>query len=271
VLAPPPPLLGLAWRALPLGALMLLATIAMLAGFLLTRPGPRPVRRLLTVGVVAVGSGEAAWVRTPSDRFILIGGGPPGAGERVVRSLKAAGAREIALVVQPYPYAEAIGGLPAVLEAFPRCGGSWDAGYPPPRHENQSGIRRIVPARPINEWQEAISDLLNRQSVPVQSARAGQTLDLGDGVRLTVLAPTIPFLDNVPGAPNNSIVLRLTYGKTVFCLRAVWSTWARPPCLPASLPEAGTCRRTGCASPDAARAKRPRPNSCDRFPPFSPS
>ena len=212
----PPPLLGLAWRALPLGALMLLATIAMLAGFLLTRPGPRPARRLLTVGVVAVGSGEAAWVRTPSDRFILIGGGPPGAGERVVRSLKAAGAREIALVVQPYPYAEAIGGLPAVLEAFPRCGGSWDAGYPPPRHENQSGIRRIVPARPINEWQEAISDLLNRQNVPVQSARAGQTLDLGDGVRLTVLAPTIPFLDNVPGAPNNSIVLRLTYGKTVF-------------------------------------------------------
>jgi len=212
----PSPLLGLAWRALPLGALMLLAILAMIAGTLLTRPGPHPIRRILSVGVIAVGSGEAAWIRTPSGRFVLIGGGPPGAGAHVVRSLRAAGAREIALVVQPYPYAEAIGGLPAVLEAFPRCGGSWDAGYPPPRRDNQNGVERFAPAPPINEWQETVGDLLAGRSVPVQSARAGQTLDLGDGVRLTVLAPAVPFLEDTPGAPNNSIVLRLTYGETAF-------------------------------------------------------
>jgi hypothetical protein len=70
------------------------------------------------VGIVPVGSGEAAWVRTPSGRFLLIGGGPPEMGGRVVRSLKAAGARTIALVVQPYPYAEAIGGCPRCLKRF---------------------------------------------------------------------------------------------------------------------------------------------------------
>lgn len=216
VLAPPPPLFRLAWRALPLGMLILFATLAMLAGTLLTRPGPRPPRRLLTIGVVPVGSGEAAWVRTPSGRFILIGGGPPETGGRVVRSLKAAGARKIALLVQPYAYAETIGGLPAVLEAFPSPGGSWDTGYPPPRRENRAGVWRLVPAAPINAWQQAVGDLLTRQNVPVQAVRAGQTFNLGDGVRITVFAPASPFLEATPGAPNNSIVLRLTYGDTAF-------------------------------------------------------
>jgi beta-lactamase superfamily II metal-dependent hydrolase len=137
-------------------------------------------------------------------------------GGRVVRSLKAAGARTIALVVQPYPYAEAIGGLPAVLEAFPHAGGSWDAGYPPPRRENRNGVWQLVPPDPINAWQEIVNDLLARQSVPAQAVRAGQTLDLGDGVRVTVLAPGMPFVQALPAAPNNSIVLRLTYGNTAF-------------------------------------------------------
>ena len=209
-------MLGLAWRALPLGVLLLLATLAMLSGYLLTRPGPRPPRRLLTVGVVPVGSGEAAWVRTPSGRFVVIGGGPPESGGRVVRSLRAAGARALTLVVQPYPYAEAIGGLPAVLEAFPPADGSWDTGYPPPRSENRNGVRRLVPAPPINEWQEAVNEVLTRRGVPVQAVRAGQAFDLGDGVRLSVLAPATPFLAATPGAPNNSLVLRVTYGETAF-------------------------------------------------------
>lgn len=225
-LAPPPPAVTFLWRLLPLGVLIVCATLAMLAGYQMNRPDVRPRPRRLTVCVVNVGSGEAAWLQTPGGRFVLIGGGPPEAAPRVVRSLKTAGARALDLVVAPYPYAEAIGGLPAVLAALPitgeRGGGVWESGYPPPPKQRTSsgggpnGAVTLVPAPPVNEWQNALNQMLQRDRVPVQVVAAGKSFDLGDGVRAEILAPAPPVINVTPGAPNNSVVLRITYGQTAF-------------------------------------------------------
>nr|CAA9299361.1 hypothetical protein AVDCRST_MAG63-5060 [uncultured Armatimonadetes bacterium] len=194
------PLLAALRRLLPLLAVIFVATSAMLVGFLLGRRPARPPAQRLDVTVVNVGNGEAAWLRTPTGKFILIGAGPPGAGRRVVDSLRAAGARRIDLLILPYPYVDAIGGVPEVLRAFP-VRGVFDPGYPSsPQH---------LPT------QEEVRGLLAAAQVPIQVPRAGQDFRIGD-VRLDLLAPAQPLLDDKPREANNSIVLRVTFGQTAF-------------------------------------------------------
>ena len=213
----PSPLLVTILRVLPLLVLLALAIVAMLLGFLLKRPAPKTTRRLV-VCVVNVGHGEAAWVRTPGGRIVLIGGGPPGAGKLVNASLRKSDARRIDLLILPYPYAEAIGGLPEVLARFPVTGGAWESGYPPPTPIAPNGMTSAAAGQtePINEWQEKVWNLLRESDVPIQHVRAGQRFDLGDGVRVEVLAPDAPLVAAYPAAPNNSVVTRITFGETAF-------------------------------------------------------
>lgn len=186
-------------RLLPLVLLLLLATGALLAGFLLgrrPRPAPRPG---LAVSVLDVGQGEASWIRTPGGKFVLIGAGPPGSGPAVAEALRAAGARRIDLLVLPYPAAEAIGGIPEILRRF-EVGAVLECGYP---------------ATEDLALQEKIRGLLGEAAVTVSPARAGQWLRLG-GARLEVLAPADPPVEAPPRPANNSIVLRVVFGQTAF-------------------------------------------------------
>src|SRR6266550_541602 len=77
--------------------------------------------RCLTVSFLDVGQGDAAVLRTPHGRWIVIDGGPriPGsdAGRRVVVPfLRRHGAGRLALVVATHGDADHLGGLPAVVE-----------------------------------------------------------------------------------------------------------------------------------------------------------
>ena len=157
----------------------------------------RAAQAHLTITVVNVGHGEAAWIRTPHNRFILIGGGPPEAGNRVVESLRQAGAKQIDLLVMPYPYAEAIGGIPDIVTAFPV----------------QSAIEPGGPR--VNQVQEAVRELLDSERVPVHMARAGDHQTIDDVV-IDVLAPTDPPIQVDHAAANNSVVMRVGWGDTDF-------------------------------------------------------
>ncbi|MBV9469828.1 MAG: hypothetical protein JOZ57_11350, partial [Abitibacteriaceae bacterium] len=64
---------------------------------------------------------------------------------------------------------------------------------------------------------EKLKMQLREHGVPIYAARAGQRLNLGDGVTLTVLAPLEPFF---PSDNNNGAVLRLDYGTTSILLTA---------------------------------------------------
>ena len=109
-------------RRLLLGALtvLFLASLALLIGFGLGkyREHTAVASQRLQVTVLNVGHGEATWIQTPGGKFILVGSGPPEAGELVVASLRRAGAQQIDLLVLPYPYAESIGGVASVICYF---------------------------------------------------------------------------------------------------------------------------------------------------------
>jgi competence protein ComEC len=64
-------------------------------------------------------------------------------------------------------------------------------------------------------WRDAIE----AHDVPVQVAAAGQRLDLGHGVSIEVLQPfETPLTGTVDDLNNNSVVLRLSYGRVSFLL-----------------------------------------------------
>gem|GEM_PF-2924674 len=185
-------------RIAPVFALLIVATAAMLLGFRLGAMRRTPQRPgYLRVAVLNVGHGEASWVRTPNGRFIVIGGGPPEQGARVVASLKAAGAERIDLLILPYPYAESIGGVEDLLSAFPVS------------MAVEPGGERV------NQWQENCRRFFRQNRIRVHLARAGQTLML-DGVQIDVLAPGTPFVDAQPVSANNSVVVALRWGATRF-------------------------------------------------------
>ncbi|MBC8103259.1 MAG: hypothetical protein H7Z41_11785 [Cytophagales bacterium] len=185
--------------ALPAFALLVLALAAALLGFGLGEyRGKRAVAsKQLQVTVVNVGHGEAAWVRTPGGRFVLLGGGPPEAGRAVVESLRRAGAERIDLLLLPYPYAESLGGIPAILRAFP--------------------VDKVLePGGPaINQLHDEVRRQLAAKQTPVLRVRAGDQQRL-DGVAIDILAPTDPAIEVSPAAANNSLVVRIGWGQTGF-------------------------------------------------------
>src|SRR5437667_11727154 len=79
--------------------------------------------RCLTVHFLDVVQGDAAALRTPNGRWIVIDGGPRtpehDAGRRVVVPfLRGQGVGRVAVLVAPHGDADHLGGLPAVVEAF---------------------------------------------------------------------------------------------------------------------------------------------------------
>lgn len=188
-------------RRLLLGALtvLFLASLALLIGFGLGkyREHTAVASQRLQVTVLNVGHGEATWIQTPGGKFILVGSGPPEAGELVVASLRRAGAQQIDLLVLPYPYAESIGGVASVLKAFPI-------------------IQAVEPGGPrINQVHEDVRRLLSANKIPIRIARDGDRFDV-DGAVVRVLAPSEPLIQTTPEAANNSLVLRIGWGGTGF-------------------------------------------------------
>lgn len=230
--------------------IFLLALLALWLGYRLrprsqvTLPALPP--RSLVVAYLNVGHGEASWVKTPDGRFLVIGAGPQAAGAHVVESLKAAGARQIDLLVLPYPYSEALGGATELIKSFP-IKSVLDLGW-----------------ERLNQRQEETLALLLERKVPVLMARTGVAFDLGHGGRVEVLHPSEPLVSRTPAAANNSIVLRLSWGKTHF----LWeggleeageqALLARGYDLTADVLRVARFGNAGASSPELLRQVQPR-------------
>lgn len=178
---------------------LFLAVIAGLVGFGLGkyREQTAVAAKRLQVTVLNVGHGEAAWIRTPGGKFILIGGGPPEAAQTVIASLRQAGVRQIDLLLLPYPYSECIGAVPAILNEF-------------------RVAQAVEPGGPlVNQVHEEVRRLFVEKKIAVKIGRAGDSLSV-DGAALEILSPSEPLLDASPASANNSLVVRVGWGRTGF-------------------------------------------------------
>jgi len=162
--------------------------------------------RCLTVHFLDVGQGDAAALRTPAGRWVVVDGGPrtpeSDAGRRVVIPfLRRRGASRLALVVATHGDADHLGGLPAVVRTF-RPDVVLDPGEP---------LGRPLYLEFLGEVEAAGSRY--------HPARAGDRIGL-DGVTLEVLSPDSALLALPLDVNEHGVVLRVTYGAVRLLLQA---------------------------------------------------
>lgn len=157
-----------------------------------------------------VGQGDGAVIEAPSGEVAVIdGGGRPGTDEGlgmdpgsrvVVPYLKSRGIQRVDLLVATHADDDHIQGLVAVASRLDAPRAALICGY-------------IGPSAP---YQRLLARLRQR-GTPIYVARRGQTVDLGAGTRLEILAPTDqPILTGHSYTNNNCIVARLVYGRSRF-------------------------------------------------------
>ncbi|MDR7481085.1 MAG: DNA internalization-related competence protein ComEC/Rec2 [Armatimonadota bacterium] len=159
---------------------------------------------VLLVTVLDVGQGDAILIQSPSGRVALIdaGGDLDAAAtgrdvgrRRVLPALRRAGVRRLDVAALSHPHEDHVGGLPAVVENFP-VGVVLDPGVP---HPSPAYLRLL--------------GAIQGGRIPHRIAREGMEVDLGAGVRLSVLYPpdVPPAVDDDP-VHARGLVARVQYG-----------------------------------------------------------
>jgi len=200
VVEPPPRAKPTPRRALlPVGGIALLMVLAaVLTGLALSQPE----RGQLSVTFLDVGQGDAILIEGPQGHRVLVDGGPGSL--PITRALSRNmpfDDRRIDLVVLTHAQSDHMAGLLTVVGRYD-VGAVIDTALP-----GESGL--------YDAWQAALHD----SGAAVTTANRGQTVDLGNGAMLQVLAPDEddPLLSTVD-LNTASTVVRVSMGEASFLL-----------------------------------------------------
>lgn len=184
------------WEALRRASLGLAAGVWLLFG-LESYQSVHDASSGLTLHFLDVGQGDAALIRTPAGRWVLIDAGPRGdrddAGRRVVAPFLARHrAGGVAVAVVSHAHADHLGGVPAVLERY--------------------GASRVLePAELLPDSLYAgFLDQLEILGVPWQPARDGLRFEL-DSVRFSILHPDTAWAEWGLDLNEDSAILLVEY------------------------------------------------------------
>jgi competence protein ComEC len=169
----------------------------------------------LNVALLDVGQGESIFIQTPSGRAILIDGGTINGTEHgkvgdsvIVPYLQAHGVKRLDAILLTHADSDHCNALDEVMDEV-RVGLFLDGSGT----REPSGEIKEADLAETDYW--ALRQEVATHHVPRKLAHAGQMLQLGDGVKLQILAPMRPAL---AGDNNHSMVAKLIYGKTSILL-----------------------------------------------------
>ena len=192
----PKPRLGFStkWLILPL-----LIVAILVWSVALTTPDDK-----LHVSFLDVGQGDAILIQTPNGQDILIDGGPDPQRINLELSKKLPfWDRTIDLVVCTQPHADHVTGLVEVLLRY-KVKQVLEPGV-----SYNSSIYR--------EWLRLVED----KGIEHNIARAGQEIDLGNGITIEILNPLAEFFQGTScDIDNNGVVLKLAWNKVSFLFTA---------------------------------------------------
>ena len=192
----PKPRLGFStkWLILPF-----LVVVILVWSVALTTPDDK-----LHVSFLDVGQGDAILIQTPNGQDILIDGGPDP--QKINLELGESlpfWDRTIDLVVCTQPQADHVTGLVEVLLRYK--------------------VKQVLePGVSYNssiyqEWLRLVED----KGIEYNIARAGQEVDLGNGIKMEVLNPPATLYEGTShDVDNNGVVLKLSWGKVSFLFTA---------------------------------------------------
>ncbi|HHW57323.1 MAG TPA: MBL fold metallo-hydrolase [Clostridia bacterium] len=151
--------------------------------------------KLLIAHYIDVGQGDSILLQTPSGKTMLIDGGVPEMGDKVVNYIKKQGINKIDIIIATHLHFDHIGGLPAVIKSFE--------------------IGKIY-APKVTHTTKTYENFLNAvkyRGLKIIAAKGGMDLDFGEGVTAKILAPNSEKYDSLN---NYSVVVKITYGNTAF-------------------------------------------------------
>ncbi len=158
----------------------------------------------LHVSFLDVGQGDAILIQTPDYQNILIDGGPDPQKINLELSKKLSfWSRTIDLMISTQPQADHITGLVEVLQ----------------RYKVKQVLEPGVPYDSLiyKKWLE----LVKGGQIEHNIARAGQEIDLGQGIRMEVLNPPLDLFQGTShDVDNNGVVIKLSWGEIGFLFTA---------------------------------------------------
>lgn len=161
-----------------------------------------------------VGYGESILIRLPEGRHVLIDGGYPEYGSRVVGEIKRLGIHRLDLVVSTHPHPDHIGGLSEVLNNFE--------------------VDRVIGSHPLtsNLLPEAFVSVIKKKNIPYKLGRRGDKLFEFHELNMEIFHPVEVDED----LNNSSIGIRLKFKNISFLFTADISPRAEKELLQAGIP-----------------------------------
>jgi len=210
------------WGGAAAAALLLAAAVLAVA--------PQPVQHIagvLQISAIDVGQGDAILVIAPDGKTMLVDAGglvgaAPGStfdiGEEVVSpALWARGIQRLDAVAISHAHQDHIGGMAAVLANFrPRV--------------------MLVGNNPLSQNYAALLAQASAENIPVEQHRLGDRWRLGSATEVQTLWPSREYVPKAAPGNNDSLVLRLVYGKTSALLEGDAQALAEAGMLSAGLP-----------------------------------
>jgi competence protein ComEC len=156
--------------------------------------------RTLIVKVLDVGQGDSILIRQGAST-VLVDTSDVGMRGQLMNILTRERVKKIDLLVATHPHADHIGGMERVIERI-AIGEIWDSG-------------QVATSRTFTNYLRQARS----RKVAFTKVKPGDSYQLAGGARLDVLWPPTPFLRGTDSdLNNNSIVLRLSFGKFAMLL-----------------------------------------------------
>ncbi len=148
----------------------------------------------MQVHFINVGQGDSIFIQTPNDKHILIDGGPPQAGKKVVHYLKKHGIKKLDLVVATHPDIDHIGGLITVM-----------------KHIKIDKILDSGKLHTTRRYAKYIQEIV-KQEIPISITKLHEKIPLDPSIHIQVLNTFKKSRTN----NQSSIVLKMSYNNVDF-------------------------------------------------------